>query len=115
MDARRLVHLGVGDSGFVAALYGVLKPGGFALIYNISPAPAAAGKPYIPWADGRCPFPRAQLEAAGFEVIAFDRDDSAFIRRMGHALGWDDPDGAKMDLKKDLFARYTLMRGARSR
>lgn len=115
VDPRRLVHLGVSDSAFVAELSRLLKPGGLALIYNISPAPAAPGKPYIPWADGRCPFPRAQLESAGFEVLAFDRDDSEFVRRMGHALGWDDSEGAKMDLQNDLFAHYTLLRRARSR
>lgn len=110
VDPRRLVHLGVDDSAYVAAMHRALKPGGFALIYNLSPAPAPPGKPYIPWADGRCPFPQPMLEAAGFEVLAFDRDDSEFARRMGHALGWDDPEGAKMDLANDLFAHYTLVR-----
>jgi len=115
VDPRRLVHLGVDDSAFVAALHRTLKPGGLVLIYNLSPAPAPPGKPYIPWADGRCPFARPLLEAAGFEVLAFDRDDSAAARRMGHALGWDDPAGGKMDLENDLFAHYTLLRKARSR
>ncbi|HTO89569.1 MAG TPA: hypothetical protein VMJ70_00435 [Candidatus Sulfotelmatobacter sp.] len=110
VDPRRLVHLGVEDSTFAAALYRVLRPGGWAMIYNLCPAPAPPGMPYIPWADGRCPFSRAMLEAAGFQVVAFDADDSPAARRMGHALGWDDPDGAKMDLEHDLFATYTLLR-----
>jgi hypothetical protein len=110
VDPRRLVHLGVDDSAFVRAMYGMLKPGGWALIYNLCPAPAPPGKPYIPWADGRCPFPRAMLEGAGFQVIAFDAEDSTEARRMGHALGWDDPEGSKMDLEHDLFATYTLLR-----
>lgn len=113
VDPRRLVHLGVEDSAFVRALFGALRPGGLALIYNLCPAPAAPGKPYIPWADGRSPFSRAQFEVAGFEVVAFDRDDSEAARKMGHALGWDDPEGAKMDLQNDLFATYTLVRRPR--
>ena len=71
---------------------------------------APPGKPYIPWADGRSPFPRAMLDSAGFQVLEFDAEDSPEARRMGHALGWDDPDGAKMDLEHDLFATYTLLR-----
>jgi hypothetical protein len=50
-------------------------------------------------------------EAAGFRVIEFDRDDSPAARAMGHALGWDQGNGA-MDLEKDLFATYTLVRRA---
>ena len=48
-------------------------------------------------------------EAAGFQVLAFDADDSAFARRMGHALGWDAGE-SPMDLEKDLFAHYTLVK-----
>jgi SAM-dependent methyltransferase len=109
VDPARLVHLGVDDDAFVAALHAILKPGGHALIYNLSPAPAPPGKPYIPWADGRCPFPAAVWEKAGFQVIVFDRDDSEAARAMAHALGWDQGD-APMNLEKDLFATWTLAR-----
>ena len=108
VDPRRLVHLGVSDSAFVAALYDMLAPGGHVLIYNLCPAPAPPGKPYIPWADGRCPFPVSMWTRAGFRVKEFDRDDSAAARRMGHALGWDQGP-SPMDLEKDLFATYTLV------
>jgi len=108
VDPRRMVHLGVDDTTFVRELYRVLEPGGWALVYNLSPAPAPPGKPYIPWADGRSPFSRELWERAGFDVIAFDRDDSKAARAMGHALGWDAPGG--MDLEKDLFGTYTLAR-----
>lgn len=101
-----LVHLGVADSAYVAALHRVLRPGGRVLIYNLCPAPAPPGKPYIPWADGRCPFPEAMWRAAGFRVVAFDRDDSPAARAMGHALGWDR--GGAMDLETDLFATWSL-------
>ena len=107
VDPRMLVHLGVSDSAFVAAMARSVKRGGRVLIYNLCPAPAAAGKPYIPWADGRCPFPRQAWEAAGFRVIAFDADDGKAARAMGHALGWDQGASA-MDLERDLFAHYSL-------
>jgi len=109
VDPARLVHLGVDDEAFLRALHGILKPGGYVLIYNLSPAPAPPGKPYIPWADGRCPFPAALWEKAGFRVLSFDRDDSEAARAMGHALGWDQG-ASPMDLQKDLFGTWTLVR-----
>ena len=108
VDPRMLVHLGVDDTTYVRTPYRILKPGGRAMIYNICPAPNAPGKPYIPWADGRCPFTREQWRAAGFRVIEFDRDDSEAVRRMGHALGWDQGE-RPMNLATDLFASYTLV------
>lgn len=111
VDPRRLVHLGVDDTTFVRAVHRILRPGGRALIYNLCPAPAPPGRPYVPWADGRSPFSRALWEASGFRVIEFDRDDSPAARAMAHALGWDQGEGA-MDLAKDLFATYTLVEKA---
>ena len=107
VDARMLVHLGVSDSAFVSALARAVKIGGRVLIYNLCPAPAPPGKPYIPWADGRCPFARELWTAAGFDVIEFDRDDSPAARAVGHALGWDQGDGG-MKLDTDLFATWSL-------
>jgi hypothetical protein len=86
---------------FVRALHDALKPGGRALIYNLCPAPAPPGKPYIPWADGRSPFTRSTWESAGFEILAFDADDTAAARAMARALGWDE---------KDLFSTHKLVR-----
>jgi SAM-dependent methyltransferase len=110
VDPRMLVHLGVSDSAYVAALFAAVAPGGRVMIYNLCPAPAAAGKPYIPWADGRCPFPPEAWRAAGFRVLVFDRDDSPQARAMGHALGWDQggPAAGGMDLEHDLFATWSL-------
>jgi hypothetical protein len=107
VDPRLLVHLGMSDSAYVAALARTVRRGGRVLIYNLCPAPAPPGKPYFPWADGRCPFPRAAWEAAGFKVEAFDVDDSPAARAMGHALGWDQGDGS-MKLEQDLFATWSL-------
>jgi hypothetical protein len=108
VDPRRLVHLGVSETAFVAVLYSILKPGGRVMIYNLCPAPAPPGKPYIPWADGRCPFPAEMWQRAGFVVTYFDRDDSEAARKMGHALGWDQGE-RPMDLEHDLFATFTLV------
>jgi len=109
VNPRMLVHLGVDDSAYVAALARTVKHGGLVMIYNLCPAPAPPGKPYIPWADGRCPFERGLLEKAGFQILEYDRDDSSAARRMAHALSWDVGD-RPMDLEKDLFATYTLLR-----
>lgn len=107
-DKRQLVDLGVDDTTFVRAVAALLKPGGWALVYNLSPAPSPPDQPYRPWTDGHDPFAREIWELAGFEVIAYDKVDDEAARAMGHALGWD-RDGA-MDLEKDLFAYYTLVR-----
>lgn len=115
VDKRVLVDLGTDPAGFLKAVREVLAPGGLFMIYNLSPAPSKPGEPYKPWSDGRCPFTREQLEAAGFEVIAFDTNDDLAARRMGRLLGWaDDPDGdgpgKGSDLESDLFALWTLSR-----
>jgi len=104
VDPRMLVHLGVADSVFVRTVYDALNPGGWFLIYNLCP-PQSEEK-YIPWADGRCPFDRELCEAAGFTVLAWNVDDTAFAREMGMALGWAEV----MDLDHDLFGTYTLLR-----
>jgi hypothetical protein len=108
VDGRLRIDLGVDDAEFVGALYAALRPGGRVMIYNISPAPSPRGQPYKPWADGRCPFPRAMWEAVGFRLIAFDRDDSEAARDVAHALGWDRGE-TPIDLRTDLFAMYSLM------
>lgn len=113
VDPRRLVHLGVDDDAYVRALFAALRPGGLAIIYNLAPAQNPPDQPYLPWADGRCPFSRALLESAGFEVLAFDVDDTTAAHAQARALGWDRPGaegGAGMDLERDLFAHYTLLR-----
>jgi hypothetical protein len=107
VDKRMLVDLGVPDDQYIAAMHSALKPGGLVMIYNLCPAPAPPDKPYIPWADGHCPFPKEQLEKAGLEVVAFDQVDDVPARDMAKALGWD-RDGMKVET--DLFCWYTVLR-----
>jgi hypothetical protein len=104
---RHQIKLGVEDQEFVQTVHSMLVHGGRFFIYNITPAPNAPGKPYVPWADGRCPFPKKMLEDAGFHVVAYDKDDTPAVRAMARALGWDKGEDA-MDIEKDLFAQYTL-------
>jgi hypothetical protein len=107
----RLVHLGVDDSTFAATVFALLKPGGFALIYNLCPAPAPPGKPYIPWADGHSPFPQETWARAGFRIVAFDQDDTEKAKEMARLLGWDGEDQGddRIDIDHDLFAWFTLL------
>lgn len=112
VDPRMLVNVGVDDSAFLKAVASALKPGGWFVIYNLSPAPNPDGKPYIPWADGRCPFSAEDLAAAGFETLARDDVDEKAARALGAALGWDKPPD-NMSLKDDLFALVTIARKTR--
>jgi hypothetical protein len=109
VDPRLLVDLGADDPAFLKALAKALKPGGWLVIYNLSPAPNAAGKPYRPMADGRCPFSAKDLAAAGFETLVRDGVDDKAARALGAALGWDKPP-ANMKLEDDLFALVTVAR-----
>ena len=105
-----VIELG-GDEKFLKIVHTLLAPHGLFFIYNIGPAPAAKGAAYIPMADIRCPFSRAAIERAGFEVIAYDADDSAEMRAVGKLLEWDVGEkGERVDLDQSFFARYTLAR-----
>jgi SAM-dependent methyltransferase len=109
VDPRMLVNVGVDDSAFLKTVASTLRPGGWFVIYNLSPAPNPAGKPYIPWADGRCPFSAEDLAAAGFETLIRDDVDDKAARALGAALGWDKPPD-NMKLNDDLFALVTITR-----
>lgn len=109
VDPRMLVQLGVSNEQFVKELADAMNPGGLVMIYNICPKQASEGEPYKPWADGRCPFTREQLEAAGFEILKYDEDDTPAAREMGRRLEWDNGASA-MDLENDLVVWYTLLR-----
>jgi SAM-dependent methyltransferase len=113
----RGVDLSVPPEKYVQALARALNPGGLVMIYNIGPAPGpdgrgmdAEGNPvYVHMADIRCPFAREMWEEAGFEIVAFDEPDSQAIRQFAHVFGWDDS-SQQVDLERDFFASYTLLR-----
>ena len=108
-DPSRLVHLGVTDEEFVKAVYSVLKPGGVFMIYNIAPAQAPADQPYLPHADGQCPFDREVLEKAGFEVVKYDEEDQEAIIDYWRVLGLNHGK-TEEEMKGELFAWWTLCR-----
>lgn len=107
-NPRHVIDLGVTDEKFLEQVAGMLKPGGLFVIYNFCPPRAPQDKPYIPWADGECPFSQEQLAAAGFEVLEYDVVDDKPARELGHLLDWDAAGG--MNLETDLFAWYTVAR-----
>lgn len=116
-NKKMLIDLGAPDEQVLKSFHDVLEPGGYFLIYNICPALTPPDKPFLPWSDGRSPFAKEQFEKAGFEVVEFDKDDTAAIRIMGKTLGWDRPEDGDpgMDLDKDLSVLYTLVRKPEAR
>jgi len=106
VDPSMLIDLGVSDEEFVQIVYDALNKGGLFMMYNLAPAPNEPGKPYIPWADGRCPFDQDLLQRIGFQVLEYNLDDHEKAHEMARALGWDQG----MDLEKDLFSHYTLVK-----
>lgn len=102
------VTLGVSDEDFIAEIYDALAPGGLAMIYNIGGGKPGEGDSYKAAADIANPFPQAQWEEAGFEIIAFDANDDEGARAVARALGWDKGE-QRMNLD-DLFGIYTIVR-----
>jgi hypothetical protein len=103
VDPKMLVHLGVDDETFVRTVHGLLSSGGFFMIYNL--CPPQSDEEYVPWADGRSPFTQELFESVGFEIIAYNKDDTVAAREMGKRLGW-----GEQILETDLFGTYTLVR-----
>ena len=107
VDEKFLVKLGVDDETFVRAVHDSLKPGGYFMIYNLSPKQNPEDKPYLPHADGQCPVPRAMLEKAGFEVLEFDREDRDAAVEWWMTLGIGEGK-TKEQVREDLFAWWML-------
>jgi SAM-dependent methyltransferase len=109
VDPKRLVHLGVSNEEFVKHVHDSLRPGGVFVIYNIGPPQNPPDKEYIPWADGLSPFSRAMFEAAGFEVLAFDQIDHAWVLDCFEKLGYAEGK-SREELAKAYFCWYTIVR-----
>ena len=105
--AATKVELGMADEAFLQQLLAMLKPQGRVLLYNICPPAAPPPAPYSPDSDCRNPFTQAQWQAAGFRVRDYDRNDSAALRELGHALGWDQ--GQQAVAIDNLIGTYTLV------
>ena len=85
------IDLSCSDEEFLRATFQALKPGGVWVVYNLG-GPRLRNGAYDPSADINCPWTRADLEAAGFEVVHFDLDDSAPTRVHALAFGWATPE-----------------------
>lgn len=100
------IDLSCSDEEFLASMLEAIKPGGVCVIYNLG-GPRLRNGAYDASADINCPWTREALEAAGFEVVAFDMDDSGPARQHAVVFGW----GAATDpLGSDWFSLYTLVR-----
>ncbi len=108
-EPKHRLQLDATDDEVLAAFFKALRPGGSMLIYNICPALTPPEKPFVPWSDGRSPFHEDQWQRAGFEVLAFDRDDTTALRQVARALGWGD-NPQEWDIEHDLSVLYTLVR-----
>jgi SAM-dependent methyltransferase len=98
----QIVNLGVSDSVFVHAMFESLKPGGLFIMYTVS----------SPRGNAHCPFPDTMLRSAGFDIVAFDRDDTPGAREMRHVL--DTSQGSEpAEPADDSIALYTLLRRPR--
>lgn len=109
VDPKRLVHLGVSDEEFLKRVHDALQPRGIFIIYNICPPQNPPEKEYIPWADGLSPFPRAMFEKAGFEMLAFDEVDQAWVLDAFSALGYTEGK-SREEIAKEFLCWYTIAR-----
>lgn len=109
VDPKRLVHLGVSDEEFLRRVHSTLVPGGVFIIYNICPPQNPPDQSYLPYADGKSPFTKVDFERAGFEVVAFDVEDQAWVLDCFSTLGY--AEGMKREaFAKAYFCWYTIVR-----
>lgn len=113
VDPKKMVHLGVGDEEFLARVHDALVPGGVFVIYNICPPQNPPDKEYLLWADGTSPFSRAMLEKAGFEVLAFDVRDDAWVLDCFAKLGYTEGK-TREEAAKEFLCSHTVVRRKRS-
>ena len=109
VDPRKLLRIGVDDAEFVGRVHDALRPGGVFVIYNICPPQNPPDREYIPYADGTCPFPRELFEERGFEVIAHDALDQAWVVDCFGKLGYDEGK-SRAEMEQSYFCWYTIVR-----
>jgi hypothetical protein len=90
----------VNQEVLAASAFRVLRPGGAWVTYTVR-----AGEGDAPPVQPS----REALEKAGFEILAYDREDDEMIRHVGRALRWDKGTRA-LNLDAELFAAYTVAR-----
>lgn len=100
--AKAQIGLGLDDAKILSIIHGQLEKGGLFLIYNIG---GAQTQPYKPMTDVRCPFSKDDLAGAGFEVVAYDEDDTEKAKVMAAALEWQKDWPA---LEAEINVKYTL-------
>ncbi|MBL8760352.1 MAG: hypothetical protein JNL50_03535 [Phycisphaerae bacterium] len=109
VDERKLVKLGVSDAMFLKSVHDALRPAGLFIIYNICPPQNPPDKEYIPWADGKSPWSRQEFNDAGFDVLALDVDDQAWVLDCFEKLGYTDGK-PREQAAKDYFCWYTILK-----
>ncbi len=89
--------LGRDQESVAAALYELLRPDGYILVYNVAVEPTPAENALS----------RELWEGVGFEIHAFDQDDRGAAYGMGKELGWE---AWATPLDENMRARYTVVR-----
>lgn len=95
-----LTDFGVSTGRFLAAVRGLLQPGGVIAIYNVFPR----ASPRLPWTEAGPPFTRRAWRRAAFDLDAVEVDDTDIARAMARALRWRNA--------REVRATYTLARAA---
>jgi hypothetical protein len=95
----RVINLGVSDSTFVRAIFESMRSDGLFMMYTVSG----------PKGNAHCPFSEDMVRAVGFQVVAYDQDDSVNTRAMLRVLhrGQGEPPSAP---DEESTALYTILR-----
>jgi len=93
---RFRLSFGRDKESVASALYDLLSPGGYILVYNVSIEPSPSENA----------LERDLWEGAGFEIHAFDLDDRGVALGIGRELGWE---AHAMPLDENIRSMYTLL------
>jgi len=95
----RVINLGVSDSTFVRAIFESMRSGGLFMMYTVSG----------PKGNAHCPFSEGMVRAIGFQVVAYDEDDSDPTRAMLRVLNREQRETPSVP-DEESTALYTLLR-----